>query len=391
MPAGPFLSHKREDSRQVDRLWKELALRGASGWQDVRDLRLGQAWGKAFRRAIFWRTDGFIWWATKRSLASETITKREVPWALRRARRIWRRPYPVVPLFVDIDPGKDQELLERAFGRRRAEALLRSHGAIKGPGESLDHFARRAARRYVKDLVRSRDTEPVLRVAISGDRQPTADHDLSLDWRAHLEQGYLADDEASLDLLRETLADIREAVQETATLPRIEVETHLKLPLAALVGWEWNRARQISLAVHQISPALRFITHERAETQVTLPEPTLTELDGFGPAVIALSTVNTLDGAARRYAERVNANRIICLHLPGNADRVVGANEIAAASDWATKELGALNDEGLEKHLLMLAPASLAIWIGAKAHGTGKTWIPFWDGDKGYRSGVEIG
>jgi hypothetical protein len=30
----------------------------------------------------------------------------------------------------------------------------------------------------------------------------------------------------------------------------------------------------------------------------------------------------------------------------------------------------------------MLAPASLAVWIGAKAHGTGKTWIPFWDGDK---------
>lgn len=117
----------------------------------------------------------------------------------------------------------------------------------------------------------------------------------------------------------------------------------------------------------------------------------MTELDGTGPAVIALSTVNTLDGAARRYAERVNASRIICLHLPGNAERVIDADEIAAASDWATKELGALNDEGLEKHLLMLAPASLATWVGAKAHGTGKTWIPFWDGDKGYRSGVEIG
>lgn len=391
MPAGPFLSHKRQDGCQVDRLWEELALRGASGWQDVRDLRLGQPWGKAFRRAIFWRTDGFIWWATKRSLASETITKREVPWALRRAGRIWRRPYPVVPLFVDIHPIKDQELLEKAFGRRRAEALLRSHGAVKGTGESLDRFARRAARRYVKDLVRSRDAEPVLRVAISGERQPTADHDLSLDWRAHLEQGYLADDEVSLEVLRETLVDIRGALQETATLPRIEVETHLKLPLAALVGWEWNRARQISLTIHQISPALRFRTYERPETQVTLPESTLIELDGTGPAVIALSTVKTLDGAARRYAERVNARRIICLHLPGNAEGIVGADEIAAASDWAAKKLGALNDEGLEKHLLILSPASLATWIGAKAHGTGKTWIPFWDGDQGYRSGVEIG
>lgn len=284
MPAGPFLSHKREDARQVDRLWEELALRGASAWQDVRDLRLGQAWGKAFRRAILWRTEGFIWWATKRSLDSETITEREVPWALRRARWIWR-PYPVVPLFIDVDPGRDREQLEKAFGRRRAEGLLRSHGVIKKPGETLDHFAKRAARRYVKDLVRSRDTEPVLRVAISGDRQPTSGHDLSLDWRAHLKQGYLADGKASLELLRETLSDIREAAQETATLPRIEVETHLKLPLAAMVGWEWNRARQISLAVHQISPAVRFITHERAEAQISLPEPTVSELSGCGPAV----------------------------------------------------------------------------------------------------------
>jgi hypothetical protein len=391
MPAGPFLSHKREDAHEVDRLWEELALRGASAWQDVRDLRLGQAWGKAFRRAILWRTDGFIWWATKRSLASETITGREVPWALRRALWVWRRSYPIVPLFVDIDPNRDRELLEGAFGHRRAEALLRSHGAIKEPKESLNYFAKRAARRYVKDLIRSRDTEPVLRVAITGERQPTSDHDLSLDWRAHLKEGYLAEGQASLELLRETLIDIREAAQETATLPRIEVETHLKLPLAAMVGWEWNRARQISLTIHQISPALRFITHEQAKTHVTLPEPTVSELSGTGPAVIALSTIKRLDGAARRYAEQVNACRLICLHLPGNAEGVVGADEIAAASDWTAQKLGALNDECLEKHLLILVPSSLATWIGAKAHGTGKTWIPFWDGDTGYCSGVEIG
>lgn len=79
------------------------------------------------------------------------------------------------------------------------------------------------------------------------------------------------------------------------------------------------------------------------------------------------------------------------MHLPGNAERVIGPDEIAAASDWTARELGALSDEGLEKHLIILAPSSLATWIGAKAHGTGKTWIPFWDGDKGYCSGVEIG
>jgi hypothetical protein len=145
VPAGPFLSHKRGDAGDVDVLWAELALRGASAWQDVRDLRLGQSWGKAFRRAILWRTDGFIWWATKASLESKTITRLEVPWALRRTSRLWRRPYPVVPLFVDLDPGRDGELLERAFTRKRAEALLGSHGAITTSRSRSSRAAQRAA------------------------------------------------------------------------------------------------------------------------------------------------------------------------------------------------------------------------------------------------------
>jgi hypothetical protein len=185
--------------------------------------------------------------------------------------------------------------------------------------------------------------------------------------------------------------DIREAAQDTATLPRIEVETHLKLPLAALVGWEWNRARQISLEVRQISPALQFTVHERSSAPVSLPEAKVSELGGPGPAVLAVSTVKPLAGAARRYAEKVKARRIIHLHLPGDADRVVGADEIVAASDWTVEQLSALNDEGIGKHLLILGPSSLAVWIGAKAHGTGRTVIPFWDGTTGYRSSIEIG
>lgn len=390
MPAGPFLSHKREDAGDLEHLRAELALRGPGGWQDVRDLRFGERWRRAFRRAIGRGTDGFIWWGTRRSLESRTITKEEIPRALRRARRRWRRAYPVVPLFVDLSAGDDKRLLDDAFGKRRARALTAQHGAIKGPMESIEDFARRAARQYVKDLIRIRPDREVLQVAISGGREPTGRHDLSLDWRPLLDNGYLAGEE-SLGILRETLADIREAAQETATVPRIEVEAYLRLPLAALVGWEWNRARPAELEVWQISPKARFSTSECPERPVELPAPEMIELEGDGPAVVAVSTIKSPRGAVRRYAEKQNARRIVHLHLPGDAEELVDGDEIACASDWAARELDLLHDEGVRKHLILRAPVSLAVWIGAKAHGTGKTWIPFWDEDDGYCSGVEIG
>jgi TIR domain len=390
MPIGPFLSHKREDAPQLEHLWAELALRGPAGWQDVRNLQLGHGWRRAFRKAIGRDTDGFIWWGTKRSLESRTITKEEIPRALRRTRSRLRRPYPVVPLFVDLSPSRDHKLLEEAFGKRRARALTAQHGAIKDPKETIEEFAQRAARQYVRDLIRVQSRREVLRIAISGGRQPNTGPELSLDWRPLLDDGYLADDD-SLAVLRDTLADIRDAAHETATLPRIEVELHMRLPLAALVGWEWNRARPVSLEVWQSSPAARFLTGERPEVPVELPAPEVTELDGDGPAILAVSTIKSLRGALQRYAQQQEARRIVHLHLPGDTQELINRSEIACASDWAARELAALNDEGLDKHMILLTPVSLAAWIGAKAHGTGKTWIPFWDGEDGYRSGVEIG
>ena len=115
------------------------------------------------------------------------------------------------------------------------------------------------------------------------------------------------------------------------------------------------------------------------------------DLGGGGPAILAVSTVKSPRGALRRYADQQKAGRIIHLHLPGDEEGLVNHNEIACASNWAARELSALNDEGLRKHLILLAPVSLAVWIGAKAHGTGKTWIPFWDGEDGYRLGVGLG
>ena len=60
-------------------------------------------------------------------------------------------------------------------------------------------------------------------------------------------------------------------------------------------------------------------------------------------------------------------------------------------AQWVVERLGELNAGGVDKHLLLLGPASLAVRIGAAANGTGETLVPFWDGAAGYQSGVVIG
>jgi TIR domain len=124
VPYKPFLSHTREESHELALLRDELILRGAGGWQDVDELRLGQRWKAAFGRAIGRETGGFIWWATPATLKSETICRIEVRFALRRARSRRGGAYPVVPLFVGLRPGADADAIKQAFGRRRGKQLL---------------------------------------------------------------------------------------------------------------------------------------------------------------------------------------------------------------------------------------------------------------------------
>jgi hypothetical protein len=119
----------------------------------------------------------------------------------------------------------------------------------------------------------------------------------------------------------------------------------------------------------------------------------VTPLAGDGPAVVALSVGKRLDGAAQRYAAAHGARETRCLHvsLGDLPNRMLSTDDIRSLATWAVEQLAALNDRGVEKHLLLLGPASLAVRIGAAANGTGRTWLPFWDGADGYTSGLAIG
>jgi hypothetical protein len=121
--------------------------------------------------------------------------------------------------------------------------------------------------------------------------------------------------------------------------------------------------------------------------------PEVTPLADDGPVVLALSVGKPLDGAARRYAAAHGARETRCLHVAVDdlPNRMLSPAAIRSLATWAVDQFAALNDRGVERHLLLLGPAALAVRIGAAANGTGRTWLPFWDGGDGYVSGVTIG
>jgi hypothetical protein len=391
LPYKPFLSHKREDADELASLHGELCLRGAGGWQDVAELRVGQRWNAAFKRAIGRETGGFIWYGTRKTLTSRTIRKVEVPAALKRARRE-RGAYPVVPLFVDLDPTTDGDSIRKAFGRRNTKQLLGLQGVVRGDGENLADFAKRASRQYIRDLVRDHDGD-VLRIAITGGRPPTGEHDLSLDWRRLLDVDGRPVDGAAIPTFVETLVDIREAVQTRHACPHIVIEPHLRLPLAALVGWELNRVRPVELTVMQPTGGELLAVEDHPADPNIWASPRTRTPGGSGPAVVAVSVGKDFDDAVIRYATAEDACRVIHLHVPVDdyPDRALRAETICSLAQWTVDRLAELNATGVRKHLVLLGPVSLAVRVGAAANGTGKTFLPVWDGDVGYRSGVMIG
>jgi hypothetical protein len=396
MPCRPFLSHKREDADAIVVLRRELTMRGAGGWQDVHDLGLGARVRAAIHRAIGRETGGFIWYGTRAALESQVICKIEVPAALRRARRRGDAVYPVVPLFVDISPGADRPAIRRALrgllARRRGDELLDLNGLVKDEAESVEGFCRRAARLYIRDLVRAHPGEQ-LSVAITGGREPTTEHDLVLDWRELLVDGRV-EDATALTVIKETLSDVREAAQSRGRIPKIEVDPTLRLPLAALVGWAWNRVRPVELTVVQTSVSASFVVKDYgAVDTAALPAAVRTALPGDGPALVAVSVGKDIGDAAAAHAEARGASELIQLHVPVDRTNggVLGPAEIARVASWTIDELAALRARGEDKELLLLGPVSLATRIGAAANGTGRTLVPFWDGDTGYTGGVRIG
>ncbi len=183
MTIKPFLSHKRENAATVGQLRDTLKLYGAGGWKDTEDLRLGDRTSQSIRRAIFTQTGGMLWWGTRPALSSWFINNIELPTAFQRKNT--EPHYPIVPLFIDLDPGSnaDRAAIRAALGGQ-GDDLLDCNGLVRRRREPAEQFRRRVARRYVRDAVnavaanRGHGSTPVT-IAIRTLSEPSGEHDLT--------------------------------------------------------------------------------------------------------------------------------------------------------------------------------------------------------------------
>ncbi|MGH2746739.1 MAG: hypothetical protein ACRDKB_02295 [Actinomycetota bacterium] len=156
-------------------------------------------------------------------------------------------------------------------------------------------------------------------------------------------------------------------------------------PLAFLLGYEWR-----------VTTRLRLVVRQRTGVSVTdvdgdgpassAPRPVHKPLSGTGPAVLAVSCREALGEVAEHYAAAVDAQELSTLHMSG----MLSPSEIRGLARACGLELRRLNNRGVDKHLLMLGPAALAVFAGSSANASGPVTIPFWNG-QAFVSPIVIG
>lgn len=381
MTIKPFLSHKRENATAVGRLRDTLKIYGAGGWKDTEDLRVGERTREGIRRAIFEETGGLIWWGTRLALRSRFVNEVEIPTAFQR--KDGEPLYPIVPLFIDLDPSQepDREAI-RASLLEHGDALLDCNGLVRPRGVSAEEFRHCVARRYLRDAVtalaaQGSEVGPDVTVAIRTLSEPSGQHDLTFDWRALLDAGVRSLPPQAGSLIAAALVNAREALQAAFPSAHLLLDLDLPLPLAFLVGYEWRITTRLRLSVRQRTGVSFADLNSNGDT-ATIPTTLRESLPANGAAVVVVSCLEGPGEMAAQYAARVGARELIKLHVPGR----LGAPELRALARACARELRRLNNHGIDKHLLILGPSALAVFAGASANATGPVTIPFWDGSR---------
>ena len=377
----PFLSHKRKNALAVASLKQALQLYGAGGWKDTDDLRMGASTEQEIRRVISEKTGGFLWWGTHAALDSWMINEVEIPTAIKRAKE--EPLYPLVPIFVDLSPGKNQKQIAKCL-KDSAEDVLGRNGVVRGSSEPADSFKRRIAARYVRDAVLSLPSGP-LSVAIRALSEPSGEHDLTFDWRSVFGERSRCLSDGALPMLLEALANARVAFQAREGSPEIVLDADLPLPLAFLLGYEWRITTRIRLQVWQrTGSSYAWIEANGPTTKIA--EPVARSFNREGPAILAVSCGEPMDEVALRYADEHSACELITLHTTGLLEDV----QMRSIARETADQLRAFSDRGLRKHLLVKGPAAVATMMGAAFNACGPVTIPFWDGSV-YVSPLQVG
>ncbi len=385
MRTRPFLSHRRADRNQVIELKRMLALYGVGGWRDLDELHLGELGQRTFEHAITDVTGGFIWYGTKRVLDSWYVKNVELPPAI--ARKRCESDYPLVPLFVTVDPSEASAALGKpdALSDHDHKTFFEAHGLVRGR-TPLGAFCVDVARQYVRSAVKWLGQSSYT-LAVTALAEPDGTQDFTFDWRSVLDPASRQLAPGTEPVLVDALQRFRDAVRPTAAFPELTLDLDLPLPLAMLLGYEWRVTSRLKLAIRQRRRSGAVTVKGDGRTRARWPSWQEVSLGGSGPCVVGVATTAVpLSRALTSYAASVGASRTMELHAPGELD-ASGLRGVARHVAAALREVGST---GIEKHLLLAGPCALATLIGASSNASGPTRVPFWNG-RGYVSPVTVG
>jgi hypothetical protein len=388
MTIKPFLSHRRANATSVAALRDCLNVYGACAWKDTDDLPVGNMTPDAIRSAILNETGGFVWWGTRLSLESEFINTVEIPAAFERKKM--EPSYPIVPVFVDLDPGdeSDRRAVRQSLGDY-GDLLLNANGVRRLRNERSGDFRRRVSKRYIRDAVKRLTSETdgslTMEVCFRALSAPEDGFDVTFDWRSLIDAENRSINDGAEEAFVDALRSMREAVQAASRHPEVCLDLDLPLPIAFLVGYEWRLPTRIKLTVHQRTGNEWSYIPSDGEA-VAAPGTVREALSGRQGAVLVVSCLADPGRSAKSYLERINASEVASLHVPG----VLSDAQLRGLSRSAAVELRKLNNRGLSKRLILLGPTALAVFAGAASNAIGVVEVPFWDGHE-YRDGLVIG
>jgi hypothetical protein len=387
MTIKPFLSHRRANATAIAALRDCLNIYGAGGWKDTEDLPVGDLSPDAIRRAIFNETGGFVWWGTRLALESDFINRVEIPAAFERKRK--EASYPIVPIFVDLDPGddNDRQAVRQGLGEL-GDLLLNANGMRRRHDESAGEFRQRVSRRYIKDSVKrvaseSNGASP-LEVCFRALSAPGDGFDVTFDWRSLMDADSRSMNEGAEEIFVDALRSLREALQAACYHPEVRLDLDLPLPLAFLLGYEWRLASRIKMTVRQRTGSQWSDISSSGEV-APAPEAVRLAFGGRNSAVVAVSCLTDPGQSLHEYAKRVNASEVVSFHIPG----ILSEAKLRGLARRGADELRVLNNRGLTKRLILLGPVALAVCAGVASNAVGPIVLPFWNGQE-YRDGLVV-
>lgn len=388
MTIKPFLSHRRANATAIAALRDCLNIYGAGAWKDTEDLPLGDLTPEAVKRAISSETGGFVWWGTRSALESQFINSIEIPAAFERMKR--EPSYPIVPIFIDLDPGDDgdRRAVRKALGDL-GEQLLNANGMRRLTNESAVEFRQRVSRRYIKDALKrlASETDDVrpLGICFRALSAPDDEFDVTFDWRSLIDADSRSMNDGAEGVFVDALRSMREALQAAGLHPEVRLDLDLPLPLAYLVGYEWRLATRIKITVCQRTGSQWSDISSSGEVAVA-PKAVRQIVSGRDSAVVAASCLTDPGRSVQEYSKRVGASEVVSLHVPG----ILSEAQLRGLARRAADELRELNSRGLRKRLILLGPTALAVFAGIASNAVGPIEVPYWTGHH-YGDALQVG